>query len=326
MSNADERYCSFAQYFEEAKLEHVKQGTRHFPSQKEVYQWRDHETGTPLYPPHLAHIPKEARVSLLNIFDLSRLIETTVSMVPEVPSGISTLLYGPAISSTPSMAEIEKRMLKLAKQGGNIGSVRSIGIRADWYSDAVFAQQAFSGSNPTTIARGSAEWLRRFMNAANAQGNKGVYTLLTEAPAESMFIQDCSYFRAAVNADPDSTLCSEDGTRYGCASVTLFHLSPEGKLHPLAVVLDWRGSMEASVCIFNKRLMPEHTGPTGYPSEERDWPWRYAKMCAQTSDWMRHECGTHLTDCHFVQEALIVGVQRSLPSDHVVYNLLAPHW
>jgi hypothetical protein len=252
---------------------------------------------------------------LLNIFDLSRLIETAITTVPEIPEGISSLLYGPSIGNT--MAQIESRMRTMS-----IGSVPSIADRTDWFTDAVFAQQAFSGSNPTTIARSSMEWLTRFMTAANGQGNKGMYTLLSNANIESMFIQDCSYFRAACSAQPDQTLCSEDGRRFGCASVTLFHLSPGGALHPLAIVLDWRGNMGNSVCIFNTRLTPDHNGA----QEANDWPWRYAKLCSQVADWTRSECGTHLTDCHFVQEAVIVAAQRSFPTDHVVFNILAPHW
>ena len=117
-------------------------------------------------------------------------------------------------------------------------------------------------------------------------------------------------------------LCSDDGRWFGCASVTLLSLSPEGKLHPLAIVLDYRVSIENSVCIFNRRLYPEDSSK----HEAADWPWRYAKLCALVSDWTTHEVAAHLTDCHFVQKDLIVAAQRSFPTDHVVYNLLAPHW
>jgi hypothetical protein len=49
-------------------------------------------------------------------------------------------------------------------------------------------------------------------------------------------------------------------------------------------------------------------------------------MCNQVSDWTKHELTVHLNDCHFVEEATIVAAQRSFPADHVVFNLLAPHW
>jgi len=99
-------------------------------------------------------------------------------------------------------------------------------------------------------------------------------------------------------------------------------LSTEGDLHPLAIVLDYTVSIEKSVVIFNQRL--KSSDPT--ESEKEDWPWRYAKMCNQVSDWVRHEMAIHLNDCHFIEEATIVAAYRSFPSNHVVYNLLEPHW
>lgn len=80
--------------------------------------------------------------------------------------------------------------------------------------------------------------------------------------------------------------------------------------------------MSNSVVIFNKRLDP--SDPTD--SEETDWPWRYAKMCAQVSDWTRHEITIHLTNTHFVEEVVIVATHRAFPTDHVVFKLLYPHW
>lgn len=220
------------------------------------------------------------------------------------------------------MAGIEARMARLRRADKNIGTEASIANRKDWYSDAVFAQQSFTGPNPTSIAQASAEWIERFKSAAKTQNKDDSYALLESSEKTSFFIQDCSYFREAANAPADAVLKSDDGKRFGCAAVTLFQLSDEGNLHPLAIVIDYRVSIENSVVIFNQRL--SLASPT--VTEEKDWPWRYAKMCSQVSDWTRHECQVHLTDCHFVEEATIVAAQRSFTADHVVYGLLEPHW
>lgn len=113
-----------------------------------------------------------------------------------------------------------------------------------------------------------------------------------------------------------------DGDRHLCAAVSLFQLHPDGRLHPLAIIIDYRGSIENSVAIFNKRLSP--SDPTG--SEEKDWPWRYAKTCAQVSDWIRHELTVHLVNTHMVGEVIIVATNRNMNSSHPVYRLLEPHW
>jgi hypothetical protein len=90
----------------------------------------------------------------------------------------------------------------------------------------------------------------------------------------------------------------------------------------MAIIIDYRGDMESSVTIFNRRIRA--TDSTRY--EERDWPWRYAKMCAQSSDWLRHEVTIHLTNTHLIEEAVIVSAHRTLRPDHPVFQVMKEHW
>lgn len=299
-------------------MESAIQLNRSIGKQRSMYQWQ--ESSEPPFPPHCKLVPKDARVGLMSMFDMSKLISAAVSFMPEIPKGLSSFLYGEPMG--PTMANLEERMKILTKQGKNIGSVPSIANRPDWYSDAVFAQQRFTGPNPTSICRASTEWIQRFKITANKQGNKAMYTMLNSMSADMMYIQDYSHFRNACGAAPTTVLQSSDGTRFACASVTLFQLTREGTLHPMGIVLDYQNSMDSSVCIFNRRMGPEDS--TEF--EAKDWPWRYAKMCHQVSDWTQHELAVHLNDCHFVMEATIVACQRAFPNNHVVYNMLAPHW
>ena len=136
---------------------------------------------------------------------------------------------------------------------------------------------------------------------------------------------DCSYFREALGlkiTDPIVLNPQDKGnlTRYGCASLTLFQLHDNGNLHPLAIVIDYRASIKDSVVIFNQRLSPSD------PTPGESWPWRYAKTCAQSSDWTLHEMTVHLTNTRLIQEAIIVATHRCIPFDNVIYQLLEPHW
>lgn len=193
----------------------------------------------------------------------------------------------------------------------------------DWYSDARFAQQQLTGVNPTTITLASKEWINRFRVAAKAQGLGKVEGLLTQT-SHSFYVQDYSYFREAIKIASDEPMVSEQsaGNRSTCAAVSLFQLSSKGVLHPLAIVCDYKGSMDNSVTIFNQRLSPEDSTA----SEAKDWPWRYAKTCAQVSDWASHEITAHLTETHFIEEAVIVATHRCIPPSHPVFGLLEPHW
>lgn len=99
-------------------------------------------------------------------------------------------------------------------------------------------------------------------------------------------------------------------------------LLPNGTLHPLAIILDYRTNITDSLTLFNKRTSP--TSPKTH--EATDWPWRYAKQCAQVADWHAHELGSHLTHTHLIEEGIIISSHRYLPETHPVFQLLAPHW
>jgi len=132
-------------------------------------------------------------------------------------------------------------------------------------------------------------------------------------------MQDYSDFRSIIGLPPSAELKSE--WRYGCAAVALFHLESEGKLHPLAITLDYKGGMENSVIIFNRRVTSTSPGDEGV-----DWSWRYAKMCVQTSDWLCHEITVHLVNTHLHEEVIIVAANRTFEPHHIVLQLLEPHW
>jgi hypothetical protein len=202
----------------------------------------------------------------------------------------------------------------------------NIGNLDDWYSDRRFADQQLTGANPTTIEPVSDSLLDEFIDAARAGGYDAWEVILSKTDPASLYMQDCSYFRKAVGLeDTAEELHSKqkgDDDSWACATVSLFQLHEDGKLHPVAICIDYKGSMDRSVTIFNRRTLP--TDSTA--GEKEDWPWRYAKTCAQTADWIRHELGVHLTDSHFIEEAIIVAANRTIPMEHVVYKILSPHW
>lgn len=107
-----------------------------------------------------------------------------------------------------------------------------------------------------------------------------------------------------MGAELSETLRSGDQDRYACATVSLFHLSENGQLHPIAIVIDYKGHTDNSVVAFNKRLsriapeFPEAERDKLLTAESKDWPWRYAKTCAQVSDWIQHEVAVHLVNIH----------------------------
>jgi hypothetical protein len=228
------------------------------------------------------------------------------------------------------MASIEQRYIDLRKAAIGAGqpdvyTAPNVGLRPDWYTDAVFSQQHFTGVNPTGLKRASEDWIAAFAKVASDQKNRAAQALLSTSPS-SFYVVDNSDYRYVLGLAPDAPIVATGAGQpaFGCSSITLFSLSNAGKLHPVAICLDYKGSLKAdkSVTIFNKRLTPEAHGV----DESTDWPWRYAKMATSVSDWARHELAVHLTETHLVEEATIVAAQRNLPDSHIVSQLLHPHW
>jgi Lipoxygenase len=206
-----------------------------------------------------------------------------------------------------------------SRSGANIGDLD------DWYTDARFAQQYLTGTNPTTIQLLSPAFLVEFREAATDQGRKDISDILVNANKSSLYMTDCSYFRDALQVGTHDPIVlktddKDEPTRYGCASVTLFQLHDDGKLHPLGIVIDYKGTMKESVTLFNKRISPSD------PTRGEFWPWRYAKTCAQSSDWTLHEITVHLVNTHLIEEAIIVATHRNIPVDNIIYQILEPHW
>jgi len=265
-------------------------------------------------------IPPNDQVGLLKLFDAMRLLDTGSLLGRVIPERILGFMHDDPRDST--IRGVEARNRALRENNRDIYKDPNVGERPDWYSDAVFAQQAFTGTNPIYIQLASKKWVEDFKTAATAQRNTHIIKFIESAGEETFYIQDNSYYREAVGLAPDDLIISKDKDRWGNAGVVLYHLSERGKLHPLAILIDFKETILKSVTIFNERLTAN--APT--EGEETDWPWRYAKTSFQACDWSRHELATHLVNTHLIEEVIIVASYRVFPTSHPVYKLLSPHW
>jgi len=299
---------------------------------RKIYTWS--EAGG--YPPHLAIVPPGDKSN--DLFNASRLAGVKSILAKVIPKELVDL--DPSRGTT--LSENTTYNQALVKDGKNIYINPNVGTRTtprppgvplkqDWYTDFVFAQQFFTGTNPTTIRLATNEWITRFRDTAKGQGKDDMVKLIDEAAkAKSLYVQDYSDFRAMVGAQPSEIFTSNaslpDDTpkdRWAVAPVCLFNLpAADGILHPLGIVIDYIKDMASSVVIFNQRLNSSVTSI----DEATDWPWRYAKTCIQVADWHKHELGVHLSLTHLVEEAIIVAAHRSFDDNHPVYRILKPHW
>jgi hypothetical protein len=301
-----------------------------------MYQYQPHEgVGSDQYPPHLFDIPWKDKTSQFQIFDFLGIAEATLLLPKIIPdnfinsasakilSTINDLIDGKPEEGKTMKAVYENNKL-YRKSGTDIMRGANIGDYEDWYTDARFAQQYFTGANPTTITKAPDNFFAEFVAEAKKQNRTDIESRLSSVDRASLYVTDCSWFRKALGFVADKELVSRDqlGDKYACAAVTLFELHDDGRLHPLSIVIDYKGSMDKSVVMFNKRLTPSDS----HHGEAVDWPWRYAKTCAQVSDWILHELLVHLGRTHLIEEATIVATHRTIPESHIIYQLLSPHW
>lgn len=146
--------------------------------------------------------------------------------------------------------------------------------------------------------------------------------LFKNAAPDSLYVQDYSYFRDATKANQNDILISDNGKRFGCASVCLFQLTAAGKLHPPAIILDYRGTIENSA----RSSTADLVSPTPPCLNRKTGPGDTQKLCVQVSDWTCYELNVHLTETHLVEEVVIVAAHRSFPTNHPDYRLMESHW
>ncbi|KAJ8515606.1 hypothetical protein ONZ45_g7011 [Pleurotus djamor] len=287
-------------------------------------EWRTKD----VYPPHALSLPKQDQHSPFAIFDPVRLLQTK-QMLGDVDLSKTPLV--PSRESIKSFDDLSRWYQKQYNDQHswwppkleNLYYAENIGLRKgyDWYTDAAFAQQFFTGTNPSTIKLATNEWISRFSSAANVPTS---VSGLLQSDASSFYVVDYSFIRESMGASPSETLFNDaEGVRhYSSSPVVLFHLNDEGDLHPVAIIIDYKGGITESVTIFNQRLDSSDTDH----DQSQDWPWRYAKMCVLSADWALHEMIIHLTHTHLIEEAIIIAARRTFDSEHIVYRLLSPHW
>ncbi|CAJ2512930.1 Uu.00g010490.m01.CDS01 [Anthostomella pinea] len=300
----------YGSFMDTANFEPTVPSPLSLDQKKQFFAFTDPKTDN--FPPHLnlaankdanGVMPKHQGSALSpgDLFNTLRLAQLTALIPAVVPKNF----IGRA------GAKVGKKLIR-----NDIFDLPNIGNLSDWYSDARFAPQFFTGTNPTTIEK-AGKWVRIFVDAATDPKDSGMKSKISKRASESpesLYVQDYSYIRKSAGTD-------DLRRAIRCCVRVLVHLADNGKLEPIAIIIDWRGKDEDpkdSVFIYNREL--------NTVEQKEDWAWRYAKTCVQSSDWIRHTLTVHLTRTHLIEESAIVTAHRTLPQDHDVFQLLYPHW
>ncbi|KAG0454488.1 hypothetical protein HPP92_023780 [Vanilla planifolia] len=195
-----------------------------------------------------------------------------------------------------------------------------------WFSDDEFSRQTLAGINPLCI-----ELLREFPIVSKLDPE--IYGPAESAITKEIIERQIGCFMTVEQALKEKKLfildyhdvflpyvhkirTLENTTLYG--SRTIFFLTPEGTLRPIAIEL---------------------TRPANYPLTKQwrhvfthlwdatsTWLWRIAKAHVGAHDSGYHQLVSHWLRTHCAAEPYVIAANRQLSALHPIYRLLAPHF
>ncbi|KAJ7299938.1 hypothetical protein O6H91_03G017000 [Diphasiastrum complanatum] len=195
-----------------------------------------------------------------------------------------------------------------------------------WITDEEFARQVLAGLNPLTIRS-----LKVFpptsvldpatygpQTSAIAASHLGPQleglTLQQALDQDKLFIVDYHdlylLYLTKINA--------QSGTKT-YASRTIFFLTAEGTLKPVAIELTLPPSNSTSASSLSRVFTPPLSG-------SKDWLWELAKVHIASSDCVYHQLVSHWLTTHAVIEPFIIATHRQLSALHPVNIFLLPHF
>ncbi|KAK4790986.1 hypothetical protein SAY86_031399 [Trapa natans] len=194
-----------------------------------------------------------------------------------------------------------------------------------WFGDDEFARQTLAGINPYTIQLVT-EWPLKSkldpsvygppesaITAEMVEGEiKGVMTVGEAIKQKKLFIID---YHDLLLPYVSKVRQLKGTTLYG--SRTLFFLTPEGTLAPVAIELT-RPPMDG------KPQWKQVFRPAYHATDS--WLWRLAKTHVLAHDSGIHQLVSHWLRTHCCTEPYIIAMNRQLSAMHPIYRLLHPHF
>ncbi|GMP88273.1 hypothetical protein CsSME_00040317 [Camellia sinensis var. sinensis] len=199
------------------------------------------------------------------------------------------------------------------------------GDKFSWLRDEEFSRQTLGGLNPCSIQLVK-EWPLKSKLDPKIYGPpesaitkelierqiRGFMTLEEALQTKKLFMLDYhDLLLPYVNKVRESKGTALYGSR------TLFFLTPDGTLRPLAIEL-------TRPPVDGKPQWKQVFTPTG--DATGCWLWRLAKVHALAHDSGYHQLVSHWLRTHCVTEPYIIASNRQLSAMHPIYKLLHPHF
>ncbi|MDZ8188485.1 MAG: lipoxygenase family protein [Nostoc sp. ChiSLP02] len=180
-------------------------------------------------------------------------------------------------------------------------------VAQNWQSDIEFGRQRLNGMNPILIRKCKAEDIQADGNFAvtNEIINpvRGKDIDLTSALAENrLYLLEYPIFENIMNAELEDQL-----GRYLQSPISLFYVDDQKQLVPIAIQLQ-----DKTKKIFTPNSLPED--------------WKAGKLAVAGADVAYQGMISHLLNTHLIIEPFAVTTNRKLSGQHILYQLLKPHF
>ncbi len=187
-------------------------------------------------------------------------------------------------------------------------------VAKNWQSDIEFGRQRLNGMNPVLIRKCKPEDI-------NLAGNFSVTNeiinpvrdqdidLTSALAANRLYILKYPIFYNVITAD----LADQLG-RYFQSPICLFYVDDQKQLVPIAIQLEEKTDAQDQKIkqIFTPNSLPEH--------------WSVAKLAVAGADAAYQGMISHLLYTHLIIEPFVVTTNRKLSPQHILYQLLKPHF
>ena len=188
-------------------------------------------------------------------------------------------------------------------------------VALDWKSDIEFGRQRLTGMNPIIIRKCKPEDISpesdfpvtdKIINPVQGQDINLELALKTNR----LYLIDFKIFNQITNAELEKQL-----GRYPNSPTCLFYVNDEQQLIPIAIKLQSKLSTNCNEKepIFTPALSPEKV-------------WLAAKVAVANADAAYQGVISHLLNTHLLIEAFGVSTYRNISPQHIIYQLLKPHY
>jgi hypothetical protein len=183
-----------------------------------------------------------------------------------------------------------------------------------WNTDAEFAQARLCGINPAFIRKCLPEDLQpdgKFpvtedqVQSFLSEGKN----LASELAGDRLYLLDYKILNEILTPELEDQL-----GKYAVAPLCLLYINAQDRITPLAIRL-WQDARASD--LENNPIFTPHS-----PSQS----WLTAKVAVSSADIAYQGIVSHLLDTHLIVETFGVATHRQLSANHIVFQLLEPHF